>query len=251
MNIPKRASRHQAMRAWRRAGVSWVASWARAGWRRPAQQTISTRTPIRRSDMSSPPFIATLRNLSTRHRGKAPSVPTPSATRTPGTVRSISSSYLGLSPRWPVGIPVRLPALRLHLDTVPRRRRRQVAAVAHHHRMHEVLVQVIHVFHHAILERGADRDVVEHREVLHVLAQPHAAGVRADGDAELRGEQQHRQHLVDAAQPAAVDLTEPNRLRLHQLPAGRRQRGDRKSTRLNSSHSQISYAVFCLKKKKK
>src|SRR5688572_31054360 len=30
-------------------------------------------------------------------------------------------------------------------------------------------------------------------------------------------------------------------------PPGR----DRKSTRLNSSHSQISYAVFCLKKKKK
>src|SRR2546430_9488762 len=27
--------------------------------------------------------------------------------------------------------------------------------------------------------------------------------------------------------------------------------GDRKTTRLNSSHSQISYAVFCLKKKKK
>src|SRR2546430_957552 len=32
---------------------------------------------------------------------------------------------------------------------------------------------------------------------------------------------------------------------LHPLP-----RRDRKSTRLNSSHSQISYAVFCLKKKK-
>src|SRR3712207_7918918 len=30
----------------------------------------------------------------------------------------------------------------------------------------------------------------------------------------------------------------------------RRQRGDRKSTRLNSSHANISYAVFCLKKKK-
>src|SRR5688572_31212563 len=29
------------------------------------------------------------------------------------------------------------------------------------------------------------------------------------------------------------------------------QNADRKSTRLNSSHSQISYAVFCLKKKKK
>src|SRR2546430_11066012 len=33
--------------------------------------------------------------------------------------------------------------------------------------------------------------------------------------------------------------------------ATRRLAGDRKSTRLNSSHSQISYAVFCLKKKKK
>src|SRR2546430_11749356 len=31
----------------------------------------------------------------------------------------------------------------------------------------------------------------------------------------------------------------------------RGRRGDRKSTRLNSSHSQISYAVFCLKKNKK
>src|SRR3712207_7568236 len=31
----------------------------------------------------------------------------------------------------------------------------------------------------------------------------------------------------------------------------RRQDEDRKSTRLNSSHANISYAVFCLKKKKK
>src|SRR3712207_8582078 len=30
----------------------------------------------------------------------------------------------------------------------------------------------------------------------------------------------------------------------------REERGDRKSTRLNSSHANISYAVFCLKKKK-
>src|SRR5206468_11243278 len=38
------------------------------------------------------------------------------------------------------------------------------------------------------------------------------------------------------------------------VAAGLRERpghGDRKSTRLNSSHDQISYAVFCLKKKKK
>src|SRR3712207_7278995 len=32
---------------------------------------------------------------------------------------------------------------------------------------------------------------------------------------------------------------------------GRHDAGDRKSTRLNSSHANISYAVFCLKKKKK
>src|SRR3712207_8378016 len=32
-------------------------------------------------------------------------------------------------------------------------------------------------------------------------------------------------------------------------PACPRQRADRKSTRLNSSHANISYAVFCLKKK--
>src|SRR2546427_7905474 len=35
------------------------------------------------------------------------------------------------------------------------------------------------------------------------------------------------------------------------VPNGRNSARDRKSTRLNSSHSQISYAVFCLKKKKK
>src|SRR5256886_16935176 len=42
----------------------------------------------------------------------------------------------------------------------------------------------------------------------------------------------------------------PGSLRLAQWQDGLPQR-DRKSTRLNSSHSQISYAVFCLKKKKK
>src|SRR3712207_7617398 len=34
------------------------------------------------------------------------------------------------------------------------------------------------------------------------------------------------------------------------VPAARRGAIDRKSTRLNSSHANISYAVFCLKKKK-
>src|SRR2546430_13694768 len=54
--------------------------------------------------------------------------------------------------------------------------------------------------------------------------------------------------------PADVPLQELNNLfalriglRLEQADAAHQ---DRKSTRLNSSHSQISYAVFCLKKKK-
>src|SRR3712207_7027617 len=38
---------------------------------------------------------------------------------------------------------------------------------------------------------------------------------------------------------------------LPSLPVGGMVDPDRKSTRLNSSHANISYAVFCLKKKKK
>src|SRR5688572_31786724 len=51
------------------------------------------------------------------------------------------------------------------------------------------------------------------------------------------------------AHPPGLPVREAREDRARELPvpAGR----DRKSTRLNSSHSQISYAVFCLKKKKK
>src|SRR5688500_19765271 len=51
---------------------------------------------------------------------------------------------------------------------------------------------------------------------------------------------------LDSASSDAPDAEAPSRDRL--LPAIRRT--DRKSTRLNSSHLVISYAVFCLKKKK-
>src|SRR5258708_22328362 len=44
-------------------------------------------------------------------------------------------------------------------------------------------------------------------------------------------------------------LGRPSFRSLHR--GGRPKRGDRKSTRLNSSHQIISYAVFCLKKKKR
>src|SRR3712207_7665018 len=43
----------------------------------------------------------------------------------------------------------------------------------------------------------------------------------------------------------------PVRAAVRALPGNRREEVDRKSTRLNSSHANISYAVFCLKKKKK
>src|SRR2546430_12313078 len=50
-----------------------------------------------------------------------------------------------------------------------------------------------------------------------------------------------------------LSIIEPmaDRIVAWQNLAGQRFVEDRKSTRLNSSHSQISYAVFCLKKKKK
>src|SRR2546430_12131037 len=57
-------------------------------------------------------------------------------------------------------------------------------------------------------------------------------------------ERQQDQHLA----PVGLPLRRHGRIDHRD---DRRVVQDRKSTRLNSSHSQISYAVFCLKKKKK
>src|SRR2546430_14923962 len=54
-----------------------------------------------------------------------------------------------------------------------------------------------------------------------------------------------QQHQLDADPGAEADQ------QARRPGFGLSGRRDRKSTRLNSSHSQISYAVFCLKKKKK
>src|SRR2546430_7273179 len=64
--------------------------------------------------------------------------------------------------------------------------------------------------------------------------------------------------LIDAVLLRSLPVREPQRLVVFQWSAlhSPNTKGeysymsDRKSTRLNSSHSQISYAVFCLKKKK-
>src|SRR3712207_7297546 len=55
-------------------------------------------------------------------------------------------------------------------------------------------------------------------------------------------------------QPPAVARQQLGRLAVRDVPPRPRDaplEEDRKSTRLNSSHANISYAVFCLKKKKK
>src|SRR2546430_4651725 len=67
------------------------------------------------------------------------------------------------------------------------------------------------------------------------------------------GDEGHFVTLVEAGDPVAAPIpgqAEDDRqaVQRHLAKPARR---DRKSTRLNSSHSQISYAVFCLKKKKK
>src|SRR2546430_9537229 len=55
------------------------------------------------------------------------------------------------------------------------------------------------------------------------------------------------QHMFPAAKSHSLEpVAASKRENAPGVPIG----SDRKSTRLNSSHSQISYAVFCLKKKK-
>src|SRR2546422_5812588 len=66
------------------------------------------------------------------------------------------------------------------------------------------------------------------------------------------------QALRTGEQPLAQARHVGQELALHDVEGGERRRAahripperDRKSTRLNSSHGYISYAVFCLKKKK-
>ena len=78
-------------------------------------------------------------------------------------------------------------------------------------------MEVVDVLDHPALERAADAHVVDDRQVLDQLAQSDAAGVRADRDAELGRHEQDRQDLVDAAEPAGVDLADADRLGLQQL----------------------------------
>src|SRR2546421_7306025 len=69
--------------------------------------------------------------------------------------------------------------------------------------------------------------------------------------------QREGDHAADAGRRVLADSRSPGSPLSNLSPAGwlrapeSPRRTDRKSTRLNSSHDQISYAVFCLKKKNK
>src|SRR5262245_22281103 len=94
---------------------------------------------------------------------------------------------------------------------------RHVAPAAHDDGIDEMLVEVIDELGDAVVHPSRHREAVPHRQVLDQLAEPDAAGVRADRDAELRGHEDHRQVLVHAAEPAAVDLAEADRVGLEEL----------------------------------
>src|SRR5688572_31868895 len=88
--------------------------------------------------------------------------------------------------------------------------------------LHDAL-PICDVVEHLVQRAGAQRDGADARlGVAHVLRR-------------VAGPERRRVRHVGLRGRAPRDLE---------------RREDRKSTRLNSSHSQISYAVFCLKKKK-
>src|SRR3712207_7997030 len=60
-----------------------------------------------------------------------------------------------------------------------------------------------------------------------------------------------QRHVVDQRRAVARLQAHADRSRGHDPEPHARGSQDRKSTRLNSSHANISYAVFCLQKKKK
>ena len=104
-----------------------------------------------------------------------------------------------------------------HLGRRPGCRGGGVPPVQDHRGIGEVLVELVAPLDHAIgLGRG-DGDEVPHREVLHRLAQPDPAGVRTHRHAELGREQDVRDVLVDARDPAGIDLHDIDRIGLEQL----------------------------------
>src|SRR3712207_8333526 len=74
--------------------------------------------------------------------------------------------------------------------------------------------------------------------------------LHARGREQLADRRRRQREVRRRVVPRALGAR-PRRPARGPAPPGDDHRQDRKSTRLNSSHANISYAVFCLKKKKK
>src|SRR4051812_29063012 len=81
-----------------------------------------------------------------------------------------TSATLSRSPMERVGVQ----RLGCEVDTEARSHGREVVATTDVERLHEVFVQMAGVLDHAVVEAGRHPEIVEHREVLHVLAEPDA-----------------------------------------------------------------------------
>src|SRR2546430_8865657 len=81
---------------------------------------------------------------------------------------------------------------------------------------------------------------------------PYTTLFRSKGRAEVESRNANLTNLAQELDGKAAGLRETEAKRAEELRTWQTtlESQDRKSTRLNSSHSQISYAVFCLKKKK-
>ena len=81
----------------------------------------------------------------------------------------------------------------------------------------EVLVEVVDELDDAVIHGGGDAEEIEDGEMLDVLAEADAAGVRADGDVELCGEEDDGEILIDAGYTAGVELEDVDGLGLEEL----------------------------------
>src|SRR3712207_9017176 len=99
--------------------------------------------------------------------------------------------------------------------------------------------------HNALPISGLDRGRV-HQDGLHRAGQPVGKRLRGELQRPASGRTAQRRDLLLASGGRGRDRKLAAALQHH--PSTRLAR-DRKSTRLNSSHANISYAVFCLKKK--
>src|SRR3712207_8311694 len=84
---------------------------------------------------------------------------------------------------------------------------------------------------------------------IYTLSLHDALPISGDPQSGLLGDLSRAAHTVVGDHPRWIAADTGSRGR-HRCGSARRGNRDRKSTRLNSSHANISYAVFCLKKKK-